>query len=237
MKDQGGIMITKTNFSTCAALCLALACLADPAQSGPTDVSNVPLATSGGRSILPNLLFDLDDSGSMGLTFMPDYVSSNTSGIALDNSRPCTVDTSKGSTSGGQFCYDGDPPYAAGGQNGFNGVGYDPNFRYKPGVGPNGSPLLNPPGGLPLGPAPISTTKVVADTYAKVSNQSPATVDLNASIPDVTYCNVNGTCKRPGADPTTNAVVGGTSFDSAGSAGISMAAGQFPYRTNPSNSS
>jgi type IV pilus assembly protein PilY1 len=230
-------MTKKTNFSTRAALCLALACLAGPAHAGPTDVSNVPLATSGGRSILPNLLFDLDDSGSMAWTFMPDYVSPNTNGTALANSRPCMVDTQKGSTSGGQFCYDGDPPYAAGGQLGFNGVGYDPNFRYKPGVGANGSPLLNPPGGLPLGPAPISTTKVVADTYAKVSNQSPATVDLSANIPDVTYCNVNGACKRPGADPSTNAIISGKSFDSAGSAGITMTAGQFPYRTNPSNSS
>lgn len=230
-------MTKNITFSIRAALCLALACIGgQTAHAAQTDVSNVPLATSGGRAILPNLLFDLDDSGSMNWDFMPDYVSPNTGGSALTQARPCMVDANK-SGNGGAFCNPGDPPYAAGGSNGFNGVGYDPNFRYKPGVNTSGQPLLNPPLGLPLG-NPVSTTTVVDDMYAKVSNQTVTNVNLATDIPDVAYCNANNVCKRPGGDTSgTATVVSGTMFDSAGSTGISMAAGQFPYRTNPSNSS
>ena len=53
------------------------------ALAAVTDISSIPLATSGGSNILPNLLFDLDDSGSMQWDFMPDYVSPNTVGSAL----------------------------------------------------------------------------------------------------------------------------------------------------------
>jgi len=228
-------MIKNRSVSMRAALCLVLACMAgQAAAAGPTDISNVPLGTSSGRGILPNLLFDLDDSGSMNWDFMPDYVSPNTGGSALTQSRPCMVDTNK-SGNGSAYCYPSDPPYAAGGPHGFNGVGYDPNFRYKPGVGTNGQPLLNPPGGLPLG-NPVTTTTVVDDTFAKVSAQTTTNVNLATNIPDVSYCNSNNVCRRPGA-ATTGAVISGTSFDSASSTGITMQAGQFPYRTNPSNSS
>src|SRR5262245_55765389 len=206
-------MTKNFSLSLRAALCLALACMAgQTAVAGPTDISNVPLATSGGRAILPNLLFDLDDSGSMNWDFMPDYVSPNTGGSALTQARPCMVDANK-TGNGGQYCNPGDPPYAAGGSNGFNGVGYDPNFRYKPGVNVNGQPLLNPPLGLPLGAGPATTT-VVDDMYAKVSSQTTTNVNLNTSIPDVSYCNANNVCKRPGAN-SSGTVVSGTMFDTS----------------------
>jgi type IV pilus assembly protein PilY1 len=215
------------------------------ALAGPTDVSNVPLATSGGRSILPNLLIDLDDSGSMAWTFMPDYVSPDTGGSALTQSVPCMLDSNKNSgTAGKTFCHPGDPPYAGGGAHAFNGVGYDPNFRYLPGVNSNGQPLLNPPTGLPLG-NPVTTTVVADDVYSHSPfGSSTTTVDLSSGIPDMNYCNANGVCKRPGAT-TTGALIpaagavfpANSSFDSASSAGNTMTFGQFPYRTNPSNAS
>src|SRR5262245_4683554 len=181
-------MTKNFSLSLRAALCLALACMAgQTAVAGPTDISNVPLGTSGGRAILPNLLFDLDDSGSMNWDFMPDYVSPNTGGSALTAARPCMVDANK-TGNGGAFCNPGDPPYAAGGPRGFNGVGYDPSFRYKPGVSTSGQPLLNPPGGLPLG-STASTTIVVDDTFAKVSGQTTTNVNLATDISDVQYCN------------------------------------------------
>src|SRR5205807_3928176 len=136
-------------------------------------------------------------------------------------------------------CTPGDPPYAAGGAQGFNGVGYDPNFYYRPGVGPNGEPLLNPPGGLPLG-NPVTTTLVPDDTYSHSPyGSSIANVDLATAIPDMKYCNAAATpvCKRNGAD-SSGTIVGGTAFDSASSSsGNAMPAGQFPYRTNPVNAS
>ena len=202
------------------------------ALAAVTDISNVPLATGGGSTILPNLLFDLDDSGSMNWDFMPDYVSPNTFGVALTQSKPCMSPAGGGGTA----CAPGDPPYAAGGAKGFNGVGYDPNFYYRPGIGPNGQPLLNPPGGLPLG-NPVTTTLVPDDTYSHSPYGSSTTnVDLATAIPDMNYCNTNNVCKRNGAD-TSGTLVGGTAFDPAAGAGNTMPAGQFPYRTNPANAS
>src|SRR5262249_30938268 len=72
------------------------------------------------------------------------------------------------------------------------------------------------------------------DMYAKFSSQGFNNVNLATSIPDISYCNSKNVCKRPGAN-TTGAVVSGTSFDGPSSTGLTMNAGQFPYRTNPSN--
>jgi type IV pilus assembly protein PilY1 len=215
------------------------------ALAAVTDISSIPLATSGGSNILPNLLFDLDDSGSMQWDFMPDYVSPNTPASALTQSKPCMVDSSgqpycsSGCTFGGTgfVCnVAGGPPYQAGGANGFNGVAYDPDFYYRPGLGSNGQPLINPPSGLPLG-SPVTTTSVADDVYfhspfgASVTN-----VDLATQIPELKYCNSNNVCKRNGADSAGANLVSGTAFDSASSSNT-MPAGQFPYRTNPANAS
>ena len=58
-----------------AALALALA----PATADTTEISPVPLGTASSVTVLPNLMFILDDSGSMQWHFMPDNVNlSNT---------------------------------------------------------------------------------------------------------------------------------------------------------------
>ncbi len=215
------------------------------ALAAVTDISSIPLATSGGSNILPNLLFDLDDSGSMQWDFMPDYVSPNTVGSALTQSKPCMVDSS-----GQPYCFSGcsfggsgfvcnvagGPPYQAGGANALNGVAYDPNFYYRPGLGSNGQPLINPPSGLPLG-SPVTTTSVADDIYFHAPfGASVTNVDLATQIPELKYCNSNNVCKRNGADSAGANLVSGTAFDSASSSNT-MPAGQFPYRTNPANAS
>lgn len=230
----------KQCLATRIVLYFALAHIAtQQALAGTTDIANTPLATAGGSSILPNLLFDLDDSGSMNWDFMPDYVSPVTPGVALTQSVPCMVDLNKvGGFFGGSntYCNPGDPPYMAGGSRGFNGVGYDPNFYYRPGVQPNGQPILNPPSGLPVGNS-VTTTVIPDNVYThNPYGSSATTVDLATQIPDMNYCNANNVCKRNGAN-TTGALVSGTAFDPAGGAGTAMPAGQFPYRTNPANAS
>ncbi|PYR16397.1 MAG: hypothetical protein DMF98_28130, partial [Acidobacteria bacterium] len=226
-----------------------LGCMASQtALAAVTDISSIPLATSGGANILPNLLFDLDDSGSMQWDFMPDYVSPNTVASALPQSKPCMFDSSNatnptscssGCTFGGSgfVCTAaGGPPYQAGGANGFNGVAYDPNFYYRPGLGSNGQPLINPPSGLPLG-NPVTTTLVADDIYFHAPfGASVTNVDLATQIGELQYCNGNGVCKRNGADSAGANLVSGTAFDSA-STSNAMPAGQFPYRTNPANAS
>jgi len=225
-------MTRKNSFAKRLVLYGVLASMvSQSALAAVTDISTVPLATSGGSTVLPNLLFSLDDSGSMNWDFMPDYVSPNTGGVALTQSKPC-MSSSGGSTN----CAPSDAPYMAGGSTGFNGVGYDPNFYYRPGVGPNGQPLFNPPSGLPLG-NPVSTTLVADDMYSHSPYGSSTTnVNLATAIPDMRYCNANNVCKRNGAD-SAGTIVGGTAFDPATGAGNTMPAGQFPYRTNPANAS
>lgn len=232
-------MFHNNSLASRIVLVLALASMAgQSAAAGITDIANVPLATAGGTTILPNLLFDLDDSGSMGWDFMPDYVSPQTGGVALTQSVPC-MKNSSGST----YCGAGDPPFRAGGAHGFNGVAYDPNFYYRAGINQDGQPLLNPPSGLPLG-NPVSTTSVPDNVYThNPYGSSTTTVNLATQIPDSTYCNKSsgGVCKRNGAD-TKGVVVSGTSYFDASNgtnsgSSLAVTAGLFPYWTNPSNAS
>src|SRR5437870_89659 len=183
--------------------------------------------------------------------FMPDYVSPNTLASALPQSKPCMVDTSiptpyqtscsTGCTFGGSgfVCTAaGGPPYQAGGANGFNGVAYDPNFYYRPGLSSTGQPLINPPSGMPLG-NPVTTTSVADDVYFHAPfGASVTNVDLATQIGELKYCNSNTVCLRNGADSAGANLVSGTAFDSSSSSsGNTMPAGQFPYRTNPANAS
>src|SRR4249920_706347 len=132
-----------------AAAYLVAGCMAaHPAFAAVTDISNAPLGVAGGAGLLPNLLFILDDSGSMARDFNPDYI---------DDSNKCMT-TSGNSTN----CQRGDPPYEAGGATGFNGVGYDPNFTYLPGLTATGVPIINP---VTTPPGTLTTTSVTPDAY------------------------------------------------------------------------
>lgn len=51
-----------------AGLCINVA------QAAMTDLASAPLATSSNTAVRPNLMFILDNSGSMGWNYMPDYV-------------------------------------------------------------------------------------------------------------------------------------------------------------------
>jgi len=239
-------MSSKKSLAKRLVLYGVLGCMvSQTALAAVTDISSIPLATSGGSNILPNLLFDLDDSGSMQWDFMPDYVSPNTVASALSQSKPCMADSttqsncSSGCTFGGSgfVCTAaGGPPYQAGGANALNGVAYDPNFYYRPGLGSNGQPLINPPSGMPLG-NPVTTTSVADDVYFHAPfGASVTNVDLATQIPELKFCNSNIVCMRNGADSTGANLVSGTAFDSA-STSNAMPAGQFPYRTNPANAS
>lgn len=64
------------------ALCFALGSGAGVAIAATADVSNVPPSTMTANQIKPNLMFVLDDSGSMGSEYLPD-------GISGDSSKAC----------------------------------------------------------------------------------------------------------------------------------------------------
>ena len=84
------------------AYALIASITAQPAFAASTDVASIPLASAAGASVLPNLLFTLDASGSMAWDFLPDYVDPNTSGLT---SYPCMTNSS-----GSTRCTAGDPP-------------------------------------------------------------------------------------------------------------------------------
>src|SRR2546426_2988740 len=71
---------------------LAANLAAQPAFAQVT-ISQLPLASAGGNNIVPNLLFTLDNSGSMAWQFVPDYVDPATliavTGVNSSPNNPC----------------------------------------------------------------------------------------------------------------------------------------------------
>ncbi len=59
------------------SLLLAAACLGTTAHAAATDIADSPMASSGNTSVKPNIMFILDDSGSMGWDYLPDSVNNN----------------------------------------------------------------------------------------------------------------------------------------------------------------
>ncbi len=89
-------------------------------RAASTDLADKPLANSTTVQLLPNIMLDLDNSGSMLWNYMPDYVRVQSSGDYLKLCR-----YTNGSLA--VICQDGDPPFAA---SSFNKVYYNPAVRY-----------------------------------------------------------------------------------------------------------
>lgn len=190
------------------ARAIALGCLlimgSFSLHAGATDLANIPLANATTVDILPNIMLDVDNSGSMALDHMPDYVSKNYSGTSTwcrgtDANNTLTV------------CYQGDPPYFA---SAFNGVYYNPAIRYSPAVNADGS-IKTP---VPAGSSTASPwDKVPTDAYGKenVDNNSAstsctnqnncptysttATLNLTTNYPERVWCK-NSTDTPPSAN-------------------------------------
>lgn len=108
-----------------------------PAQSGLLTIATDPLGTST-TSIKPNIMFILDDSGSMGADYMPDFVND---GHNPPSSTSACVDTADdgGNIGGGpDACVFGDPPYNS---PDLNGMYYNPAIVYRPGAKEDGTDI------------------------------------------------------------------------------------------------
>lgn len=160
---------------TCFFLLVALSVVGIPAAHADlTDLSNQPLANvSGTVAVKPNVMFILDDSGSMQWDYVPDYVGSAKTGLTPKYTA--------------EF---GDPPYNSAH---FNKQYYSPNITYLPPVGYDGSSTQ---GSLSL-VAQDSTntsawTAVRTDGFNKQNkNQlgnSATTVNIVTGYPDRVYC-------------------------------------------------
>ena len=136
-----------------ATLALATALGAPPAGAAQTDLSSVPLGTASSTSVLPNLMFILDDSGSMGRHWMPDNVDAgstckHTGSLAAAPPAPTaywiralrhTVSPATDSVRHvpSQDFPAGPPVYAAE----FNTIYYNPQITYSPGKDGAGADL------------------------------------------------------------------------------------------------
>jgi type IV pilus assembly protein PilY1 len=151
--------------------CLLAAALASVSHAATTDIAQVPLVTSAPNAVLPNLMFVLDDSGSMNWDYLPDYVDDNRcrSGGA----------TSTASGAFGAACAN-EPPYRS---PSYNGSYYNPAITYRPPLYANGTswPTQN-------AAASAAWTAVRNDAYGV---QFTGTTNLVTGYADVEYCTDN----------------------------------------------
>ena len=194
------------------AVAAALALAPAPATADTTEISPVPLGTASSVTVLPNLMFILDDSGSMQWHFMPDNVNfSNTnscksyrrraSGGDVNECAAATFsagslpndDTDTVSPSSDSLRHDpvqvwlvGPPAFAAE----FNTMYYNPQITYSPGVDTNG---VQRPNQVP--------TAVQNNPYAP----TPQTFSIVDNYPEPVFCTAatstatdNAACRRNG---------------------------------------
>ena len=163
-----------------ALACLVAAAMATVSHAASTDIAQVPLVTSAPNAVQPNLMFILDDSGSMDSDYLPDWANDSrcrNSGATSTNSgtfnRNCT----------------NEPPFRS---RDFNGAYYNPAITYLP-------PLRSDATSWPSQTSAntVGWTNVKNDAY---NVQSTGSTDLVNSFPDVAWCNEldNADCLRNG---------------------------------------
>ena len=185
-----------SNRIACAGAVLA-ALLTSTGAVADVKISQIPLAKAASQPIAPNLLFMIDDSGSMMQQYTPDYVSERWDGsypapnfgtnIGSTGDRHCR-DSGDDSNSGTDLCIPGDPPYMA---PVFNRQYYNPSVRYLPGRKANGDSYDSM-----TATKTTNWTNVPTDGYGKLNwdqrEQNTASVNLTTQYPDRAYCQNTG---------------------------------------------
>jgi type IV pilus assembly protein PilY1 len=162
------------------------------AHAAVTDISSAPLITSSTSSVLPNVIFVLDDSGSMEWDYLPDWSNDahckNTTGGYTTG---CCSTSGDGGSTGAIACWvnnindnvpvgtsRGHPPFLS---SDFNGVYYNPTITYTPPLNADGSSYPN------LNNSTTSTqwTSVKNDAY---SVQNTTSTNLITNFPDLEWC-------------------------------------------------
>jgi len=171
-------------FSSLALAVMGVLGAPENAFTATTDLATEPLAT-GLSSVPPNILYILDNSGSMERDFTPDHVDDSYCRNDFSDSRSGRTDSSTANSPDGRDDYTtlngcdvGSPPFASAD---FNFQYYTPNIRYQAPFHPSD-----------LGKAEDDNTRVYP-TYNNVgSNQKWATVKVNPFVSATTRNLVNG---------------------------------------------
>jgi type IV pilus assembly protein PilY1 len=166
------------------ALGVVLALLGGSAVAETTDLSSIPMVNATTVSILPNVMFILDDSGSMDSNYMPDYVANSY----------CRK------SDGLQNCKFGDPPFNA---SAFNRSYYNPMVTYSPPKNADGTSKTS------YDTAAL-WEKVPNDGYGKQDN---GTTNLLTGVVERKWCNSwnDWTCSN--GTNTRSAVDGSNSYE------------------------
>ena len=175
--------VTRRNLIQTMIIAFGFACaMMGTGRAEIADVANVPLANSPSAAVLPNLMYILDDSGSMMWDYMPDNVQRLTNSTIINNCKSCGGSTcsiasvqcalgNPGSTDGNTADF-ADPPYYAAQ---FNQIYYNPDITYAAGVTAAGITMGNQ-----------SPTAAVKDAYLDATP-----INLTSTYPEVYYCNTN----------------------------------------------
>lgn len=181
-------------------------------HAAPLKLAKSPLADSTTSEVLPNLMFIIDNSGSMRQDYTPDYISSEF-GAPADGARNCrdsgdndgdnnvNVGIGTGSGTGSNrfldMCIVGDVPFMS---PDMNTQYYNPNVTYTPGVNANGTSLASQNAANTA-----NFTAVATDPYTKqrsnMLKDGQTTTNLITSFPDRLWCTVTNPTALQRADP------------------------------------
>ena len=164
-------------------------------HAGTTDISQTPLVVASPNAVKPNLLFVLDDSGSMGFDFMPDHINATgnpdprlcrTTGATVTDSGSFDSSCCRNGNSS-QACWTGTapsfnnrrghPPFLS---SSFNGMAYNPATSYLPPVNATGVSWSSMTSANTGG-----WTSVANDAYGI---QSTSSINLLTEFPDMQWC-------------------------------------------------
>ncbi|MBS1142246.1 MAG: putative Tfp pilus assembly protein tip-associated adhesin PilY1 [Proteobacteria bacterium] len=179
-----------------------------PLQAASVALASAPLANSTTTTVLPNLMFLMDNSGSMSQDYTPDYMMEydwrnspwtsngwNNPATVQKNCRDSADDDGSVTTtmSNLDLCVVGDVPYMT---SSINSQYYNPAIRYLPGVFSDGASK----------PSQTDPTNVLLDGYGK-HNQSQlgvagTTIDLTTQYPDRVWCTKNNPTAAELSDST-----------------------------------
>ncbi|MBC7946011.1 MAG: pyrrolo-quinoline quinone [Burkholderiales bacterium] len=151
---------------------------APEARAENADLASAPFTQSSGVSALPNLMFILDNSGSMAWNHLPDQFGDDYSckkrcytGDCEYQYASCYLPYYTASPYNFLYYVYGDPPYYS---SSTNKIYYNPQITYAPGVNADGTNK----------PAQTTASSVLTDGYIGAS-----TIDLINDYPELVYCN------------------------------------------------
>jgi type IV pilus assembly protein PilY1 len=196
------------------------------AQAASTDLATAPLANSSSSVVKPNMMFILDDSGSMNFNYMPDYI-----GRGTDQNRKCKTyidldgetrtDCNGAIDGGGTPTVGGDPPFYS---YRFNGIYYNPGIRYLPPVSPC-DPATNLPSMTAANTSNWTAVRTKGHDIDGSCNLDSSTTNLVSDYPESVYCSASNSsvtgnnCKRNGIDNASTDFLGAYDYPNGTSNG------------------